>query len=40
MILLNHQEKRGGNNKMTTALTIALISLVATLAVSIHEINR
>lgn len=40
MVLLIHKVKEGGNNKMTTALTIALISLVATLAVSIHEINR
>ncbi|QEM41638.1 hypothetical protein [Enterococcus phage vB_EfaS_EF1c55] len=40
MLYLIHKIKRGGNNKMTTALTIALISLVATLAVSIHEINR
>ncbi|WLG15373.1 hypothetical protein [Enterococcus phage PEF9] len=40
MVLLIHKIKRGGNNKMTTVLTIALISLTATILVSIHEIIR
>ncbi|WYA78969.1 hypothetical protein [Enterococcus phage Toszka] len=40
MVILIHKVRKGGNNKMTTVSTIALISLAATILVSIHEIIR